>query len=191
MNLRLGSWRGGIINKVRMWGYVQQPLHVLFKCLGMSRCGAAHFKGLKIRGGDESCSVRQRLKTGSANIWRLYWYVVLKRLKQRLFCAFDAMMSGRHHQNSWVDFRGSSCCKCALVPCIYRRWVLFFKISVFCLKWWRLYIINPFDFKLKGQAISSPLLKSKYCLWPHPKLFINGVIHFWWLIKWSKRGREG
>lgn len=38
----------------------------LSKCLGRSRCGAAPFKGLKIRGGDESRSVGQKLKTGSA-----------------------------------------------------------------------------------------------------------------------------
>lgn len=52
---------------------------MLFKCLGTSRCGAARFKGLKIRGADERC-VTPQLKTGSANILRLYLYVALKHL---------------------------------------------------------------------------------------------------------------
>lgn len=64
---------------------------MLFKCLGTSRCGAACFKGLKIRGADESCSVTPQLKTGSANSLRLYLYVALKHSMQGLLaqcCVF-------------------------------------------------------------------------------------------------------
>ena len=50
---------------------VRSTARLLFKRLAESRCGAARFKGWEIRGEDERCRVRQRIKKGSANIHRL------------------------------------------------------------------------------------------------------------------------